>query len=84
MQREQISAQCAGIRTMMACDEPQPLAARRGEALPYAGRFWRKGLLAGACAVAAYGIALWAMTRAPVATIAALRETSVIFAALIY
>ena len=59
------------------------LAARRGEALPYAGRFWRKGLLAGACAVAAYGIALWAMTRAPVATIAALRETSVIFAALI-
>lgn len=30
-----------------------------------------------------YGIALWAMTRAPVATVAALRETSVLFAALI-
>ena len=30
-----------------------------------------------------YGIALWAMTRAPVAVVAALRETSVIFAALI-
>ena len=30
-----------------------------------------------------YGIALWAMTRAPVATVAALRETSVIFAAMI-
>ena len=29
-----------------------------------------------------YGIALWAMTQAPVATIAALRETSVLFAAL--
>ena len=30
-----------------------------------------------------YGIALWAMTRAPVATVAALRETSVLFAALL-
>jgi len=29
-----------------------------------------------------YGVALWAMTRAPVATVAALRETSVLFAAL--
>jgi drug/metabolite transporter (DMT)-like permease len=33
--------------------------------------------------VAAYGIVLWAMTRAPIAAVAALRETSVIFAALI-
>lgn len=40
--------------------------------------------LAGACAsLAAYGIALWAMTKAPVASVAALRETSVLFAALI-
>lgn len=30
-----------------------------------------------------YGIALWAMTLAPVATVAALRETSVLFAALL-
>lgn len=30
-----------------------------------------------------YAIALWAMTRAPVATVAALRETSVLFAALL-
>src|SRR6266850_317936 len=34
-------------------------------------------------AVAAYGIALWAMTRAPIAIVAVLRETSVIFAAVI-
>ena len=34
-------------------------------------------------ASAAYGIVLWAMTRAPVAAVAALRETSVLFAALI-
>ena len=58
-------------------------AARRGEALRYAAQRWRRGLLGGACAATAYGIALWAMTRAPVAAVAALRETSVIFAALI-
>ena len=34
-------------------------------------------------AVGAYGIALWAMTRAPIAVVAVLRETSVIFAAII-
>jgi phosphonate utilization associated putative membrane protein len=36
-----------------------------------------------AASVGSYGIALWAMTRAPVASVAALRETSVLFAALI-
>jgi len=30
-----------------------------------------------------YGLALWAMTRAPIALVAALRETSVIFALVI-
>jgi drug/metabolite transporter (DMT)-like permease len=44
---------------------------------------WRLGLGGGTCAWASYGIALWAMTRAPVATVAALRETSVIFAAIL-
>ncbi|MDB5954944.1 EamA family transporter [Ramlibacter sp.] len=39
--------------------------------------------LGAAASLGSYGIALWAMTRAPVATIAALRETSVLFAALI-
>jgi drug/metabolite transporter (DMT)-like permease len=43
---------------------------------------WR-GLFGGAASVAAYLIALWAMTQAPIAAVAALRETSVIFAALI-
>jgi drug/metabolite transporter (DMT)-like permease len=46
-------------------------------------RGWRRGLLAGACTLASYGLALWAMTRAPIALVAALRETSVVFAALI-
>lgn len=44
---------------------------------------WRRGLVGGFCSVTAYGIVLWAMTRAPVAAVAALRETSVLFAALI-
>jgi drug/metabolite transporter (DMT)-like permease len=44
---------------------------------------WTRALIGGSCAVAAYGIALWAMTRAPVAVVAVLRETSVVFAAVI-
>jgi len=44
---------------------------------------WRKGLIGGACTLASYGLALWAMTRAPIALVAALRETSVIFAVII-
>jgi drug/metabolite transporter (DMT)-like permease len=60
------------------------IAWRRGTpALAYLRRGWRRGLLGGACSLAAYGIVLFAMTRAPVAAVAALRETSVLFAALI-
>jgi drug/metabolite transporter (DMT)-like permease len=40
-------------------------------------------LLGGGCSLLSYGIALWAMTRAPVAAVAALRETSILFAVLI-
>ena len=57
---------------------------RRGSAVPrYLGLHWRRALLGGACSVGSYGIALWAMTRAPVALVAVLRETSVIFAAVL-
>jgi drug/metabolite transporter (DMT)-like permease len=57
---------------------------RRGNAATvYLRRAWRRGLVGGAASLAAYGIVLWAMTRAPVAAVAALRETSVLFAALI-
>jgi drug/metabolite transporter (DMT)-like permease len=37
-------------------------------------------LVGGVSTVGSYGIALWAMTLAPVAAIAALRETSILFA----
>jgi phosphonate utilization associated putative membrane protein len=40
-------------------------------------------LVGAVASIGSYGIALWAMTRAPVATVAALRETSVLFAAVI-
>jgi drug/metabolite transporter (DMT)-like permease len=45
--------------------------------------FWRTGLGGGALAVISYSIAIWAMTVAPIAIVAALRETSVLFGALI-
>ncbi|HEV2221171.1 MAG TPA: EamA family transporter [Casimicrobiaceae bacterium] len=60
------------------------IAGTRGApALDYLRRGWRRGLLGGMGSFAAYGIALYAMTQAPVAAVAALRETSVLFAALI-
>ena len=58
-------------------------ARQRDAAVAYVARSWRRGLSGGAASLAAYGIVLWAMTRAPVAAVAALRETSVLFAALI-
>ena len=47
--------------------------------LPY----WRQGVAGGAMQVLSYGIAIWAMTVAPIAIVAALRETSVLFGAAI-
>lgn len=49
----------------------------------YLRRHWRRGLLGGACTLGSYGLALWAMTQAPIALVAALRETSVAFGALL-
>jgi drug/metabolite transporter (DMT)-like permease len=59
------------------------LATRRGALLVHTRRHWWVGVVGATCSGLSYGIALWAMTRAPVAVVAALRETSVIFAALI-
>lgn len=46
-------------------------------------REWRRGLIGGAAAFLAYAIVIWGMTRAPIGLVAALRESSVIFAAII-
>lgn len=57
---------------------------RRGPAaLAPALRYWPQGVAAGAMSVASYWIAIWAMTRAPIALVAALRESSVLFAIVI-
>ncbi|HSI54453.1 MAG: EamA family transporter [Ramlibacter sp.] len=50
---------------------------------PYVRSRWPVASLGAAASLGSYGIALWAMTKAPVATVAALRETSVLFAALL-
>jgi drug/metabolite transporter (DMT)-like permease len=42
-----------------------------------------RGVLAGVLSVVAYGLVLWAQTRGALAVVAALRETSVVFAAFI-
>ena len=55
----------------------RPLAAWRD------GSTIQRGTVAGLLSTAAYGIVLWAQTRAPLAEIAAIRETSVVFAAFI-
>jgi len=58
-----------------------PYAIRRdgGKLLPAIRRYWLRGLAGGALSAISYGIALWAMTLAPIAVVATLRETSVLF-----
>ena len=56
---------------------------QRTDAWTYMRRRWPLALLGTLASLGSYGIALWAMTQAPVATVAALREVSVLFAALL-
>jgi drug/metabolite transporter (DMT)-like permease len=53
------------------------------DVIPAMRRFWLRGLVGGALQTLSYGIALWAMTLAPIAIVASLRETSVLFGAAI-
>jgi len=46
-------------------------------------REWRKSVIAGAMSLAAYWITVWAFLHAPIALVAALRESSIFFAVLI-
>ena len=60
------------------------MLARRGRAmLDYGRQRWPVATGGALASLGSYGIALWAMSRAPVATVAALRETSVLFAVLL-
>ncbi|MBA3449075.1 MAG: EamA family transporter [Pseudaminobacter sp.] len=44
---------------------------------------WKIGVLTGLLSAGSYWIAMWAMTKAPIASVAALRETSILFAMVI-
>jgi len=56
-----------------------PGRARLSPALAY----WKQGLAGGLMSCGAYSIAIWAMTVAPIPLVAAVRETSVLFGAVI-
>ena len=56
---------------------------RRGVAVEVPRELLGRGWLAGVLSLVAYGLVLWAQTRGALAVVAALRETSVVFAALI-
>ncbi len=62
---------------------PVCVALRGGMVLRSNLRDWALGGLAAAVSFAAYMIAVWAMTQAPIALVAALRETSILFAVVI-
>ncbi|MFV1875088.1 EamA family transporter [Nioella sp.] len=62
---------------------PAAIALRGVEVIQASRRDWIMGLIAAAASFAAYAIAVWAMTVAPLALVAALRETSILFAVLL-
>ncbi len=51
------------------------------DVIPAMRQYWRRGFAGGALQVISYGTVLWAMTLAPIAIVATLRETSVLFGA---
>ena len=65
------------------CVPAWALARRRDVVGGASRRVLVSGMTAGALSLLAYGLVLWAQTRGPLAPIAALRETSVIFGAII-
>ena len=69
-----------GISVVMV---PYALYRDGRDVIPAIGTFWRRGFAGGALQVISYGTVLWAMTLAPIAIVATLRETSVLFGAAI-
>lgn len=64
-----------GLASLALC-----VALRGGRVLPAMQREWKTVLGGGFLGAMAYGISVWAMTKAPIAAVAALRETSILFA----
>jgi drug/metabolite transporter (DMT)-like permease len=69
-----------GIALLLA---PYAFVRSSGAVLKPLAAGWPRGLVGGAMQVFSYTIAIWAMTLAPIALVAALRETSVLFGATI-
>ena len=69
-----------GISVVMV---PYALYRDGRDVIPAMRTFWRRGFAGGALQVISYGTVLWAMTLAPIAIVATLRETSVLFGAAI-
>lgn len=69
-----------GLLTVLALSA---MARRSGRALRIPSGLITRGVIAGALSLAAYGLVLWAQTRGALAVVAALRETSVVFAAIL-
>ena len=69
-----------GIAVVMV---PYALYRDGRDVIPAMQAYWQRGFAGGALQVIAYGTVLWAMTLAPIAIIATLRETSVLFGAAI-
>ena len=59
------------------------LARRGAAAFTFVGRNWKASLLSGALAFSAYALSIWALSLGAMAHVSALRETSVVIAALI-
>lgn len=59
------------------------LIRRRGEALVFVRRNWRTPVLGGVLNMGSYGLSIWALSLGAMAHVSALRETSVIIAAII-
>ena len=70
------AAMFAGIGMSMAI---YALARRGAGVFVLMAQHWRLGIGGGVMQVTSYGIAIWAMTVAPIALVGALRETSVLF-----
>src|SRR4051812_3155643 len=79
-----LSGQAAAYTMWVFLGTALPLVAwawlrRRDDLAAHFRSRWHFGLIGGACTLGAYVLALWAMTQAPVALVAALRETSILF-----
>ncbi len=59
------------------------IALRGWNVIPSGRRAWTLGAFASTASYGAYAVSIWAMTLAPIAVVAALRETSILFAVLI-